>query len=69
MSDDEVMARVCYDFASGFPGVRISGSVTLRTLTSARAVADHLNAEYGEGSHWVEPSNQTYAEFIAEQQA
>lgn len=63
----DVMAKVCYDFPSKYmPEIRIVGSIEVRTLDGARKIVEQLNAEYGEGSHWVEPLNYTYAERLAE---
>lgn len=64
--DDEVMATIRYEFEhAGWPGVPIKGAVTFRRLSEAQAVVTTLNKEWGDGSHWVEPSNFTYAEHIA----
>lgn len=68
MNDEpEAMARVCYDFPSqSFPGVRIKGAVEVREGSRAKSIVESLNAEYGEGTHWVEMLNYTYAERISD---
>lgn len=59
---EEVMAMICYDFPSKWDAsVRISGKTATRTLSGARDAVAILNKEYGEGSHWVEPLNWTWA--------
>jgi hypothetical protein len=65
--DQEVMATVHYKFEhAGWPGVPICGCVTFRRLSEAQTAAAKLNEEYGDGSHWVEPLNKTYAEHVAD---
>lgn len=62
----EPMAKVCYDFPSkAWPGVQIRGSIEIRESSRAKAIADAMNAEWGEGTHWVETLNYTYAERIS----
>jgi hypothetical protein len=62
---DEVMAVVRYEFEhAGWPGVPIKGAVTFRRLSEAQAAVAALNKEYGDGSHWVEPSKFTYSEHL-----
>lgn len=63
MEDDEPMAIIRWEFPSeAWPDLKISGSAEIRALSCARQIAEKLNAEYGEGSHWVEPLNHTWAE-------
>lgn len=63
----EPMARVCYDFPSkAWPGVQVKGSIEIREASRATAIAATMNAEYGEGTHWVETLNYTYAERLAQ---
>ena len=60
---DEPMAKICYDFPSSRdPSVRIKGAIEVREASRAAAVVATLNAEYGDGTHWVETLNETYAE-------
>lgn len=62
---DEVMATVRYEFEhAGWPGIPIKGAVTFRRLSEAQTAVAFLNKEYGDGSHWVEPSNFTYSEHL-----
>lgn len=60
------MAKVCYDFPSTGK-YRITGEVTVRSAADARPIVDRLNAEFGEGSHWIETLNYTYEEFLEQQ--
>lgn len=61
MPDIDPLAWVCYDFI--LPGPRrIKGKVEVRRASDATRIAAKLNAEFGEGSHWVETANETYEE-------
>lgn len=63
---DEVMALVRWDVSTSIPGVRLTGATRFRFLSIATRAVEILNLEYGEGTHWVEPLNQSHAEWLAE---
>lgn len=61
--DDEPMGLVRWDYEpEAWPGIRIRGSYETRKLSEAQSIARKMNEEYGEGTHWVEAQNETYAE-------
>ena len=61
--DDEPMAVVRWAFQSErVPDAKIEGSHTVRTVTEARKIVEMMNSDYGDGTHWVEPLNHTWAE-------
>jgi len=63
-SADEPMAVVRWDFAHPIrPDVQVKGYHAVRRLSDARRMAEIMNADYGEGSHWVEPQNVTWEEY------
>jgi hypothetical protein len=57
---DEVMAVIHFDFPSG--PRRVTGSEEVRKLSSARVICHALNEIYGEGTHWVEALDKTWAD-------
>jgi len=60
---EEAAANVHWDFPSqAWPGIQIKGQSFVRKLSEAQKIVQTMNAEYGEGTHWVEPLNQSYEE-------
>lgn len=59
----EVMAILKYEFLHSWGHV-CKGEVIIRTLSDAQSLCVRMNNIQGEGTHWVEPSNYTYEEFI-----
>lgn len=62
-TDDEPMAVLKWEFFSkAFPGLLVKGSHEMRTVSEAKKLAERLNADFGEGTHFVEVLNQTHDE-------
>ena len=59
---DEPMAILHWDFVSRGMNVRIKGQTEIRTASMAAKIRDIANGNFGDGSHWVETLNWSYAE-------
>lgn len=62
---EEPMAILHWDFHSPYNKVQIKGSHTMRSLSDAQKLRDHMIADFGDGSHWVETLNHTWDEYIS----